>query len=483
MSAINEQLADNTNYLALKTNQVDYLREVSKLNYLRYGILSYPSEFTQPDVQIYRDVDGKIYHNFDFEKYRVGEKTIYFGEGGYDTTGDGTLALPYKSLIKSIEMASSAVESKVVIKALTQNVAFQGFSRDAGRTIIVSGKTISIISDSANTSNKIRCINGKNSLGLTWVADSGIFKSARSACNNVIDFKRVDVYGVPIPYDRKFTLAECIANPYTWYTDAVTIWVHNVDATSPDTDIWALLQSAGFWMDISDSTMFCENVEFYNGGVSSGSCDITGNQASVFINKDCLFTGGKVDDSAVTTGNGLSIEGVGKTYSFNSKAAYCAKDGFNYHYSTIPTGDRRSCIAFEYQCKGYRNGVGKTLKNNNATTAHESCTVYRVSCVGWETNGPILADIQGCNVYCVDCHMRKSLINDLAQSLSTGFFFDNTVGAVSNGVAYLENCSSGGENTYAISSDNLFDFKLLGFKGTKILNSTWEKVALITDIV
>ncbi|PPA70031.1 hypothetical protein [Jeotgalibacillus proteolyticus] len=458
-------------------------RESQKMGYIRYGKLTYPSEFSHPGVDIYRDVTGRIHHNFDLKQYLIGDLDIYFDSvNGNDTLGNGTLSNPFRTLNKAKDTAKVAAEPKIIIKGLSEIVELGQFNKGNNtREVMPEGKIISIIP--FNDKNKFKFINGRNSNTLTWVSSDGIYKTTRNLVSNVMDFTYLDVNGVPIPFEKKTTLELCVETPFSYYTNGTELWV-NRNGSVPDTNVWAILTTANYTWDISGSTLYLKDVEFYSGSDVYGNCDIKGNLASVFVGDNVTYWGGLIHSVNNNNGdNGLSIEGVGRVYNFNSKATYNGKDGFNYHYNTIDLVDRRKCTVFEFECEAYEQGRYKTLSNNNATTAHEGVTIFRVSCIGYDTYGPVCADVNGCNIYMVDCHMRECLAKDLGVGRHAAYYFDN-VNAQSNGVAYLENCSGGGVSNYAIGTDNTFDIKILKFEGSgRILNSTWSKITQVEGIV
>ena len=80
---------------------------------LRYGELILPSDFPKFEFDFYRDNDGKIKHNFNFNKYKKGVK-IYVSENGNDNN-DGTKANPFKTLTKALTVASSGESTDYVL--------------------------------------------------------------------------------------------------------------------------------------------------------------------------------------------------------------------------------------------------------------------------------------------------------------------------------------------------------------------------------
>src|SRR5699024_6291205 len=83
---------------------------------LRYGPLEMPDDF-EPELPstFYRDNDGIIKHNMDFQsRYKNGIK-LYVRLNGDDTTGDGSPGKPFRTMTKAVEVAIGGSDSEYVI--------------------------------------------------------------------------------------------------------------------------------------------------------------------------------------------------------------------------------------------------------------------------------------------------------------------------------------------------------------------------------
>ena len=430
-----------------------------KKGYMSYGEFALPNDFPSLPFSIYRDRDGLVKHNFDFK--RTGTAVYCNMNGGSDTTGDGSELKPYRSIKKALQAIEAMPNGNYIIKCKSER---QDRSESPG-AFTLTGKTVSIIPD--NPSNSIFITN--HSTGLTWTQDgTGTWKTTRSAVYDVFDLRNKDVYGNPKPLSYKGTVSECQATVNSWYTDGTDIWVHTNDGLAPnDTNFVICTHSNTFIATLlNNSELYLENVTFITAGtisLVSFNGDFVGKatQGTVITN-NCRFIGGNSRSGVSSIHNGFEATSIKNVYNFNSISAYTARDGFNYHFQHLPANQRRNCVVFEYNCLAYKIGLNDTNTNNNATTAHDGANILRVGSIGYETKGPVLADVNGCYSVCIDCHMRDS-VHDEASETNAAFYFDN-INATATGKAILIN-SDGKSSKYSLAGQNGFDVQIENFKG------------------
>mgnify|MGYP006992874540 CR=1 FL=1 len=93
--------------------------------------------FAPLPFNIIRKNDGKIHHDFNFEKYRDGEE-IFISNNGSNSTGDGSREKPYLDMYYAVDEAMARPGNKFVIKCLSPHV-IRGV-----RNRTINGKTIAI---------------------------------------------------------------------------------------------------------------------------------------------------------------------------------------------------------------------------------------------------------------------------------------------------------------------------------------------------
>jgi hypothetical protein len=275
----------------------------------------------------------------------------------------------------------------------------------------VTGKTIAIMPDVSTNRIKITAHQG----ALTWTQEGiGTWKATRSTVSGVYDWRYVDKNNVPIPLEQKLTIADCQATPNTWYTDNVSVWVHTSDGLTPnDVNFIVALNLNQQSPKMINSTLYMENCDVVQGRTSNCFTP-TGDPATssgVFVGNKCTFIGGYVMKTGSITGNGFSGVDLKTTYLFNCISAYAGKDGFNHHFAGVANDiTRRNYFVLECNGLSYNNGLNETISgSNNAYTCHEGVNVLRLGCVGYNTTGPLLADVNGCYSIVVLCDMKNSL--------------------------------------------------------------------------
>jgi hypothetical protein len=438
-------------------------------DYRGFGEIKLPSDFVPKlPFSLFRDFDGIIKHNYNLSQFETDvTQTIHCSSlSGSDGSGTGAEATPYATLKKALQVAVASTETKILIKVEGNML------KDTTPDLTITGKTIAIVPKSSGKIFVSCAVNNERPFGqtVTWTADENIYTCARTNCNNVVDLTQRDVYGIAKPLEWAASVAECKTKLNSFYSNGANVWV-NVGRV-PDKEVQLLLNAPNFAVTLVSSTLYVRDLEFYSGtfnNTGGHSCRIaggTGGLTSTFINHKCFFVGGEgQNDNAAGSNNGLNLSNVGKSYSFESIAAYTRRDGFNYHYEAIPTADRRKCLAFEYRCIGYENGRYEVNVNNNATTAHEGISVLRVAGIGYKAKGPLCADVNGCYSIVIDGSYYDSTCDPRWDNCA-GYYFDNASATV-NGKAVLINCEGGSEK-YSISGGTGFDVQIRNFVGKKV---------------
>ncbi|BDH62106.1 hypothetical protein MTP04_22360 [Lysinibacillus sp. PLM2] len=407
---------------------------------LKYGKMELPSDFEHNlNFDLYRDVDGKIKHTFNFESL-TSDYTIFYIDGvnGIQSNNGTTKETPKKnvySTIQEIESNPSITKAKLII-----------LGDYIERSQLAISDTYSITKDYAIVGEKENVYAGSIEPALSWTDEgNGVYSATRSSAAAVFDTTVKSIYGLPTKYIELSTLAECQATFGSWYTDGSKVYVHRLNNSIPiQGEIFVTVQATTLQPNIGSNVTF-----------SMKNFTLLSNT----ISKPCFFSSvdgsGKVildnitlHSSSGTSANGIACDNLASMWLFNCKAIDIARDGFNYH-ATLGG----NCFIFEYNCLAENCGVNDTNSINNCTTAHEGMSILRVGSVGRKSKGPVLADIQGCYSICVDCNMNESLIDDDTADNKTAFRFEDL--ETNDGKVVLINCSGGDSRTKGISCDDI----------------------------
>ena len=429
--------------------------ELKLLSFNRYGDIDLPSDFyNNINFRIYRAVDGKINHNFNIDNVINGWRTIYISEDGNDSNNGDTQDKPKKSLDSVFNKINALSENNIIIKILSPLLTRNNSNVAITNKII--NKNIAIVSDTETNIGSIET-------QLSWTRNGLCYQTSRSAVTDVWDKKNRDFANKPVQYKKVSSLAECQNTKGSWCLEGTTLYVRRLDDLPIDADIMVLLQTGSLMFDLqSDVKLIFKNVNFLCAHDLNPNVKIfsSGNKGH-FIGVNSNFLGSQVM-------NGLQIENIKHSWLFNCGAIGTMRDGFNYH-NYLDSGE--NSFAFEFNCVGYNNGIRDTDNyNNNATTAHDSYNILRIGCIGFNTNGPVLADVNGCYSINYDCTMYDSLLSG-TPLVKSAYWFDNSGDTGKTTKAYLINCNGGGKETKGINTDGTAKVNIHNFKGNNVNTS------------
>lgn len=428
----------------------------------QYNIFAKPSDFTPTlPCNFWRDKDGKIQHDMDFNQF-VGGTEIYVNrDTGGDTTGNGSIGTPYKTIKKAVEIINASADGKYTIKVLSDSV----FTREQGFVeATITNKQIAIVPQ--NASNKIKVTMSETNP--IWTQEDNVYKTTRTSTYAIWDYLNTDENGIFLPYEVVSTLAECKAEVGTWFTDGTLVYVNPKNGLMPTTQTVGVgISITATWTLVGTTELYLKNVINYGTGGNNGwaitATPSSGHPTCKVVANGCSFIGGNLRDNPVGTGNAFAIIDIKDTYCFDCIAAYAKRDGFNYHYGGITPTYTREAFVLEYNCKGYEVGYKSPETNNNTTTAHEGINILRIGTKGNGKSIP-LADVNGCYSICIDCHMENA--DSIAGTYYLGYAADT------NGKAIIINCSSD-DNSIGLNAE--VDTLVYGFKGN-VKNTGFQRI-------
>ncbi|MDY4475913.1 hypothetical protein, partial [Mitsuokella sp.] len=429
--------------------------ELNLLSFNRYGDIELPSDFyNNINFRIYRGIDGKINHNFNIDDVINGWRTIYISEDGNDANNGDTQDKPKKTLNSVFDKINAISENDVIIKILSPLLTRN--NSNVSNTNRIINKNIAIVSDTETNIGSIET-------PLSWSKNGNCYQTTRSAVSDVWDKKNRDFANKPIQYKKVDTLAECQNTKGSWYLEGTTLYVRRLDDLAIDTDIMVLLQTGSLMFDLqSDVKLIFKNVNFLCTHDLNPNVKIySSNNIGHFIGVNSNFLGSQ-------TMNGVQIENIKHSWLFNCGAIGTMRDGFNYHNYL---GYGNYSFAFEFNCVAYNNGIRDiNNNNNNSTTAHDGYNILRIGCIGFNTKGPVLADVNGCYSINYDCSMYDSFLNGTPE-VKSAYWFDDAGVTGKTGKSYLINCSGGGKETKGINTDGTAKVNIHNFKGNNVNTS------------
>ena len=391
------------------------------------------------NFKVYRDVDGLMKHTYVHDE--TGYAVRYVDRLGSSGNNGLTPATPWGSLtnaVQQIEADGAITKAKIII----QNVI---------------DRTDSVIALSQSITKKY-IITAENPVGPNqWVTSYSVHSGSvvKGACafpvSGVARINEKDSFGKSKTFLKVNSVNDCIANPDSFYSDGVDVYINRADTSNTNTMVFI---SSGLWQFNmqAGAEVILKDVELISGS-SSQPCYFRGTTA---------LTGKVICDNVIvnhlgggTTANGISTDNILDIKLFNCKVFNVIRDGFNYHSITSTSGGG---TVFEYNCFAENTGRDSAESNNNISTAHEAIHIIRIGTKGRKSKGPLIADVNGCKSLNIDVEVYNTGLSGTSPG-NTAFYFDDapTTNVPSpNGKAWLINCAGGSTSEFGISGDASF---------------------------
>ena len=446
------RLDETTTQLAQTATGFDRLNKINN-GVLQYGRITLPSDFPRKlPFNLFRNNDGAIYHDFDFDIFETDATNVYIKHLGGVESNDGlTTETGVQSMSKALSIANSLPSSTVVINILDDIADYRRFY-DAFQHNI----TKDIVIKSASPSGRTVYHCGQPPSDMVWTPNGDIFQTNRTSCVGVFDNKYRGEFDTVLDYIKVDSVQRCRETKPSYYTDGTDVYVNTLDGRKPDEQlVCQVTRNINMRFDISDGKrLVMRGIDWLLTAKSTSttiaqdtmriSAGANINNGTEFWAEDCSF--GYCDYD-----NGLATVAIDSTYLFKCRAYKNGRDGFNYHMRAIDADNKP--LAFEYGCAGYTNGTTMANTSSNASTAHDGYNIVRVNSVGYDCYGTLFADVNGCYTIMYDCKAGESTLPfDHVNNYAFGF---NDWSAQTDGKAILINCQGGTKTTKAITSDGV----------------------------
>lgn len=456
VDALNQQLADKAgkSELSSVTNKVSALSQ-----FVRYGKIKLPSDFPKVlPFDLYRDHDGIVKHTLNLDNFELGAGHIHLkAYAGADSNDGLTEAKPVRLLSDAIAKANALPQETVILHLYDDSI---DHSRSGGTYNYTLQKNLIIKSHAP--SGRTAFFSGYRMNTQTWTKEDDVYYGAAVPYSLGIAFdgKFKDYRGTPKKMQIVDSVEKVKSTPNSVHYGEARTYIHTLDKRPPDASIMLLQDvSYSYVFNLNNKRLVLRDIHFvFKGGGNSLRVNGLGTNAgdrSEFYYENCVFTQSKT--------NGIAMVGVRDCYGFDSTVFDAGSDGFNYHALSLT--DAGNEFGFEYNCEAFNCGK-EGDSTSNATTAHEGMTMLRVGSVGYNTYGPVLADVNGCYSVCIDCTMFDSLRP--TYRTRAGFYFDESGEPARHGKAYLINCSGGGKDTWTVNTDGLVEVYIQKLQGDNI---------------
>jgi hypothetical protein len=272
----------------------------------------------------------------------------------------------------------------------------------------------------------------------SWAVESApngnVYREAGySAVQIVIDVTNLDSSGDPIPLLERASIAECQANPNSWFHDGSNLYVHTFDSRAPANGVRDIvgLRGAGAIKNLDvegNFKLYLKNITLW-GGNQPLLYETTNGTAAQIVAENCDFLYGGA-------GSGVSMDDLSFAYFKNCRARYNKLDGFSFN-GTVTSGNHvcDNCTSTDNGLASVFGTTGDDYDLNcNAFTSHNNCNLVLLSCTGDRTDGPLCAIVNTVDALVLGCTMGQSLIET-----GTAVSFNVTAGTT----MHMKNCQSG----------------------------------------
>lgn len=429
-----DDIIDGSAYVKTTVTQRDGLQDILT-NGLDGSVFSLPPEFDLPVTTRVPRVEKKngvwtcVELGPDYE--HPDGKTFYISTTGSDGN-DGSSGSPFRSVDKARLQPG-------VRKIIVEGGVYQ-------RAYTLKNPPVADLSIICPTGDAVFA-SWEN---LSWSKTGGytnVYEAARSSVYDVRDSSVPDAYSLYTQYTKVASVAAVDAQPGSWYTDDVTVYVHRLASAVVDNDIKCLM---------SIKTGVSENVSVYFEGITfAGGSKVvqlvgdTDKRVRIGM-KNCKVYYSD-DDNVELLGNvEYNIE--------NCEYAGARLDGLNTHsylgYDVTGT---------ETNCLGYANGWPGESETQNGSSLHDNCRGIRIGCEYYGNLGPNCPDVNNAKSYNFDCYAHDSAAvsnnadwyTDSAMWLDScrGTNFDDDSGA---GTFYTYNTTVAGSTPFERNESPVF---------------------------
>lgn len=309
-------------------------------------------------------------------------------------TNNGDLLTPFKTLKKALlEVRNNNTFSNYGIEILEDCVFY---SQDLQGEVNFYNKKLTITTE-------FNCIITSGLSGQTWSLTSGKTNTYQTTALvnlcGVIDIRtsNYDNNGIPKPLLKvaSIDLVESTPNSFFLSADLKTAYVHTFDNSIPNDDVLAVRSNYDFRfahgsLSSVSTSLILNNLKFFGAQIFLSAKYPTQTSIDTFIAKDCIFSHGLMT-------NLLNIVNYDNSILQSCISSYSLRDLNNYSPTNITDSQKNNTVIIELNCKYNDSGIyAEPTVINNLSTAHLGINVLRINCIGYNSKGPAIADVNGC---------------------------------------------------------------------------------------
>lgn len=458
---LNDQVTQNKNNITSLQNLTENLptdeTNIEKLQTfneytnkpLQYGKLNLPTEFNDIGFNLYRNIDGKIYDDLDLSYYNTNNIVYVDYDNGDDTTHpDGT----FKTIKGALTYINTLSGNWYKIICKTYRFCRNEFwNEQSANEEYTMQKSIIIEPDDMTK----RILVSTDQRNLTWTnLGGGVWQTSRSGVSDVYNMQKQNGFGMYEKFTKVNSLEDCQATAKTWYLSGSNLYVHSNEEPSFDKYLIKLALPTIVFNIHNNRFLRLKNIDFYPSArilFQNNSSDYE----NMLICENVRIYGCK-------NFNGFGLDNIKKAFIINCVTGDNLRDGFNYHYTNIPTNIMQNALAYEINSISFDNGLSDENDTNNCSTVHEHARIIRCNNLYQNSKTRCIADIGSPRVLMINCTLNQTTQN------YRGFSFQDDVAGSQEGIAYIIDCKCLLKRNQSFDGTDNFRIRLKNFKGNYI---------------
>ena len=373
------------------------------------------------NFNIYVRTDGSFYSDLDPTVFRPVGITNYFSPTGNDTTGDGSIGNPYRTLQKGLTL--NTVNYMLLSGDYTRSFLFT----TANLQLLPTKSMAFIAVDGAGTVTMSRSYDN-----LTWVQEGSpntdVYATtlpASPTIEMVVDrangqagkYLADGTTLVPTKLTSVASVAACQAAPNSYYLTGTTLYVHTFNNRAPDANIFPISQEGFIWWfnnsaPASTDTLYYEGINTFGRRFGRTQHEVANNNTFVMYQCNSHFS---IEASMAP----VRIQGtknvIVKDFRFSD---FTLADGVSLSMGVVGTQTAAPNGLFE-NCDGWDMGSNTGANNFNIFTGHQGANAIAINCTGARSYGPLFAWVEGCYAMELNCYGTTSLssVNNAQKSI------------------------------------------------------------------
>lgn len=427
-----------------------------KLNFVDFPSLKY---------NVYsKDTNFNEFYTDDIIEQKEKEVTVTYyvdKDNGLDTNNGLSQTTAFKTLKKALS-AYTSVKSGVVEILIIGTTTF--YSDELYGELIAN---VPLIIKPLNNSDRVILNGGVQNVSWSKLeGEENIYScNTNVEINGVINTNNKDDYGLYNGLTQVFSLSDCSSTDNSFYIDTSnnkTAYV-NLGGQQPNDNI--LPVQKGYLLRFNHTTstgdcgIYLKNIDTVGITIfasARGSFSSSNNNIE-FVAEDCIFQHGFNSDL-------LSIGSYDVIYLVNCIAGYAYRDVFNYSGAYLSAAQKNNSIVCEVNCKIKEGGFynNNTLGTNNLSTAHNGINILRLNTVGYNSEGPLITDVNGCRSILIECQVDNYKSNLLGKNC---YVFNNE-SADKDGLITIVRCGGSDNRSDAIVLNSSCKTELIDFERT-----------------